>query len=236
MGRIITLHVLMFYFAGAGAADVPLLTGREILSHCVIAGQLAPMPWGVKVTTSDASAIACRAFLGAVNDTHEFHVSGARIAPRYCLPPRFAMDSVAIMLEQRSRTIPPADESAGKYILNAYMAEYPCTGGTKAGMNAFSMTGKALLEACLPLEDINIDIHDITAHGERNLCLGYIAGAVDIHIELQPEPAWCLAGDHADAGILVKAVTRYQQTHAGAHAENAAAAIDAALKESFPCK
>lgn len=236
MLRIITLHVLMFYLVGAGAADVPLLTGREILSHCVIAGQLAPMPWGVKVTTGDASAIVCRAFLGAVNDMHGFLVANAGITPRYCLPPKITMDSFAIMLEQRSQTIPPADESAGKYILDAYMAEFPCAVGTNPGMNAFSMTGKALLEACLPVVDINIDIHDITTHGERNVCLGYIAGAIDSHAELQPEPAWCPAENISHVGSLVNVATRHVQTHAETHAGNAAAAIHAALTETFPCK
>jgi hypothetical protein len=236
MRRIITLHVLMFYLSGAGAADVPLLSGREILSHCVIAGQLAPMPWGVKVTTGDASAIACRAFLGAVNETHSFLVANVGITPHYCLPPKITMDSFAILLEQRSLTTPPGDESAGEYILVAYAAEYPCTEGTMTGMNAFSMTGEALLQACLPLVDMPIDIHDLTAHGERNLCLGYIAGAIDSLAELQPEPAWCLADDHADMGRLVNTVTRYLQTHAEAHAGNAAAVIDAALKETLPCK
>ena len=236
MWRIIIVYLSIFYLASAGAADNSLLNGRETLSHCVIAGQLAPMPWGVKVTTGDASAIACRAFLGAVNDTHSFLVGSASIAPRYCLPPRVSMDSFAVMLEQRSQTIPPADESAGKYILDAYIDEFPCAEETKAGMNDFSMTGKALLESCLPLVDMNIDIHDLTTHGERNLCLGYIVGAIDSHAELQLEPAWCLAENHPDVGGIVNAVTRYLKSHAEAHADNAAAAIQTALAETFPCE
>ena len=126
MTRFSLLLLLLFAVSGARADSDGLLSSKEILGHCVIAGQLAVMPWGVKITTNDASAIACLSFLGAVNDTHAHLVATGRITPRYCIPPYVTLDDFATLLENHSREDPPDDRSAGEYILDAYIDTFPC--------------------------------------------------------------------------------------------------------------
>jgi hypothetical protein len=122
---LLLLALLMNTAAGAGTAD-KFFSGKELLDHCVIAGQRAVMPWGVKITTEDASAIVCHAYLGAVNDAHNFHSNAGHGKRQYCIPPQVTLEDFAVLLLDYARVHPPGGQDAGQYVLGAYVKTFPC--------------------------------------------------------------------------------------------------------------
>lgn len=97
------------------------------------------------------------------------------------------------------------------------------------------LSGRQLLEECLPLVGTAIDIHAITTDAERNRCVGYLSGFIQTGRYLRQQPGYCLPDGQDDINAVISTVTGYLQDHPEDSGKPATGRIWAALTAAYPC-